>query len=130
MGRYGTPAGSAMPGIQGTGSPPFEEQLAFPFNGVLGGTYWTNFRHHLRFARFARPTPDLRRGRPGPVRPAAVHFHGRRVANGPYDIDLTLNAPHAVDQATVNNPFGVAEFERILRCSDRDANPCRSDCTT
>ena len=43
------------------------------------------------------------------------------MANGPYDIDLTLNAPHAVDQSTVNNPFGVAEMERILRWPDRDA---------
>ena len=44
-----------------------------------------------------------------------------RPCRSPYDIDLTRNAPHAVDQAAVDNPFGVAELERILRGYDRDA---------
>ena len=47
---------------------------------------------------------------------------GGPVANGPYDIDLTRNAAHAVSQAnTPDNPFGVAELESILRSYDRDA---------
>ena len=46
---------------------------------------------------------------------------GGPMANGPYDIDLTHNAPYAVDLAPANDPFGAAEFERLLRCYDRDA---------
>ena len=53
-------------------------------------------------------------------RPLYVSYGGP-VANSPYDIDITLNAPHAVDLPGVNSPFGVGELERILRFPDRDA---------
>jgi hypothetical protein len=84
--------------------------------------YWSNFQtiydahgsppDHQTFGAVALD----RTGRP-------VYISmGGPVVNGPYDLDLTLNAPHAVDQATVDNPFGVAEFERMLRPYDRDAD--------
>ena len=120
MGRYGQPIGSALPGGR-SGSSPLSLNRAFAYNGdVNGGTYWSNFQ--TIYDAHGSP-PDYqtfgiealdRAGRP-------LHISmGGQIANGPYDIDLTRNAPHAVDLATANNPYSVAELERILRPYDRD----------
>jgi hypothetical protein len=126
MGRYGQPAGSALPGFMagaGTGTPGalLTFNRAFPFNGVMGGNYWTNFG--TIYDSHGSPSDYQTFGAIGldhSGRPLYISMGGP-VANGPYDLDLTLNAPHAVDQSTVDNPFGVAEFERILRWPDRDS---------
>ena len=62
--------------------------------------YWTNFQ--TTYDAYGSP-PD-----PQTIGAVALDRAGRplyismggQVANGPYDIDLTRNAPHAVDQAT------------------------------
>jgi len=121
MGRYGMPIGSAVPGLSGTGSL-LTLNKAFPYSGILGGNndYWTNFQ--TIFDAHGSPPDHQTMGLIGldrAGRPLYISMGGS-VVNGPYDIDLTPNAPHAVDQATVNNPFGVAEFERLLRPYDHD----------
>ena len=126
MGRYGPPLpsgqiGSALPGVNGSGSP-LSLNHAFPYNGVMGGTYWTHFQSiydahgsppdHQTFGAVALDHAG---------RPLYISMGGP-VANGPYDIDLTRNAAHAVSQPnTPDNPFGVAELESLLRSYDRDA---------
>ena len=137
MGRYGPGIGSALPGIdsayQGTNitiGSPLTLNNAFPYCGVGGGNYWMNFA--LPVTPLTPPSIyDAYGSPPDPQAMGAVALDragrplyislGGPVCNGPYDIDLTRNAPHAVSQATVDNPFGVAEMERILRCYDRDS---------
>ena len=122
MGRYGTPVGGALPGKSGGSLLTFNK--AFPYNGVEGGNFWTNFQSI--FDAYGSPPDHQTFGAIGldrAGRPLYISLGGP-VANGPYDIDLTLYAPHAVDQTSANNPnnlFGLAEFERILRWPDRDA---------
>jgi hypothetical protein len=129
MGRYGPGGNSGMPALPGTISSAsaipgsiLAINSAFPYidaqNSVSGKNFWT------------MPALDAYGSPPDPQafgtvaldtagRPFYISMGGQ-VPNGPYDIDLTHNAPHAVDQSTIDNPFGVAEFERILRSFDRD----------
>ena len=119
MGRYGPGIGTALPGINGQGSA-LTINNEFPYGGVMGVNYWTN----PNLDAYGSP-PDPQAMGSIALDPAGRPFHismGGQVANGPYDIDLTRNAPHAVNQAYTDNPFGVAEFERILRPFDRDSN--------
>jgi len=121
MGRYGMPIGDAIPGVNGMGAL-LTLNKAFPYSGYYGGNndYWKNFQ--TIFDAHGSPPDHQTIGAVGldrAGRPLYISMGGP-VANGPYDLDLTPNAPHAVDYATVNNPFGVAEFERILRPYDRD----------
>jgi hypothetical protein len=125
MGRYGGPnVGSALPGIESTqfhGSY-LTMNNAFPFNGIMGGTYWNNLSSGVWDA-YGTP-PDYQTigaealdtaGRP-------MYFSmGGPVVNSPYDSDLTRNAAHAVDSALMDDAFSGGEMERILRHSDRDA---------
>jgi hypothetical protein len=135
MGRYGSPIpaapmGSALPGANpsGAGMPGSLLTLnpSFPYNGVNGinWNYWSNLNQATyRFDAFGSPPDHQTFGAVGldrAGRPLYVSLGGP-VANGPYDIDLSRHAAHASEQATVDNPFGVAEFERILRIYDRDA---------
>ena len=132
MGRYGPGIGSALPGINGPGSA-LTFNNAFPYSGVVGGNnnYWTNFAVLGSNYNYTGGSCDAFGSPPDTQTIGAVALDragrplyislGGPVANSPYDLDLTRNAPHAVDQAYVNNPFGVAELERILRCYDRDA---------
>ena len=113
----------APPGVAGGSTPGSMLTMNnnFPYSGVLGGNFWTS-----SFANWdAHGTP------PDPQTAGAIGLDnagrmihisfGGQVANGPYDLDLTRNAPHAVNRATVNDAFSVAEMERILRWTDRDA---------
>ena len=89
--------------------------------GATAWDYWTNFQT-IYDAYGSPPDPQtfgaVALDRAG--RPLYISLGGP-VANGPYDIDLTRNAPTPWTRPTANNPFGVAELERILRCYDRDA---------
>ena len=134
-GRYGPPSnmpsGSGVPGLSGTGSL-LTQNASFPYNSdVNGNTYWANFAVPGFTPTNASPNIfDAYGTPPDPQtfgayaldragRPLYISLGGPLV-NGPYDLDLTRNAPHAVNQVTVNNPFGAAELESILRCNDRD----------
>jgi hypothetical protein len=46
---------------------------------------------------------------------------GTTCINTPYDLNLSRNAPHAVDSAPADDAFGPAELEAVLRPFDRDA---------
>jgi hypothetical protein len=137
MGRYGpaTPGGTlpmsgpptAYPGVN-PGDPSniagsmLTLNNAFPYNGVMGGNYWTNFQKI--FDAYGSPPDPQSIGAVALDRAGGPLYisHGGPVANGPYDIDLTRRAAHAVDQPTTpDNPFGVAEFEKVLRPYDRDS---------
>ena len=140
MGRYGpmsnpnAAVGSAVPGVNGSGVP-LTLNTSFPFNGIgtAGafngmGNYWANFAspgpgNAGIYDSFGSPPDHQTLGEIGldrAGRPLYISMGGP-VANGPYDLDITRNAPHAVDIATVNDPYGLAELERILRYYDRDA---------
>jgi hypothetical protein len=124
MGRYGPLTGGAginsLPGLSGTGSL-LTINEAFPYSGMLNGTYWSMSGVYLdaygtppdpqAMGAFALDTAG---------RPLYISFGGQ-VSYGPYDLDTTRNAPHGVDLALVDNPFSVAEFESIMRWTDRDA---------
>lgn len=122
-GRYG---GSALPGTV-TGSTSgslLTWNNAFTYSSVLwGGTqnYW-NVSGGSLDAYGAPPDPQAAGaiGLDNAGRLIRISMGGR-VANGPYDFDITRNAPHAVDFPTNNNALGVAEMEHILRWPDRDA---------
>ena len=53
---------------------------------------------------------------------------GTSIMNCPYDIDLSPNAAHGLTLSSSNtgappdDPFGMAEFERVLRPYDRDSS--------
>ena len=97
MGRYGdAQSARALPGINGTGSL-LTLNNAFPYNGVMGGIIGRTFQNTLYDAHGSPPDPQTfgavaldRAGRPLYI------SMGGPVANGPYDIDLTHNAAHAV----------------------------------
>ncbi len=122
--------GGALPGSNGSVSlpgSPLTLNTWFPYNGANGGSYWSNFQNPVNnpsnYDAYGSPPDSQAIGAIGldrAGRPLYISLGGP-VANGPYDIDLTRNAPHAVNQATVNNPFGVAELECILRPYDCDA---------
>ena len=135
MGRYGSPAphglpGSALPGINGRGSL-LTGNNWFPYGGIVNGAdkLLDQFppsqppELHLRCLRFSARPPDLRSGRSRSGRPSLVHFHGRTDRQRPL-----RHRPHAqcrrmpsTSPSRPDNPFGVAELERILRYYDRDA---------
>ncbi len=129
MGRYGPLTGrrtgsiGALPGLAGSGSLLTINQ-AFPYSGDMkpvSGTYWTMSGGTLD--AYGTP-PDFQT-----IGAIGLDTAGRRidismggqVANGPYDIDLTRNAAHGVNVAAFDNPYSVAEFEHVLRWTDRDA---------
>ena len=114
MGRYGP----ALPGTT-SGIPPGARltwNTAFPYSSVLSNgsaTYWSVSGGSLD--AYGSPPDPHAMGAVG-LDPAGRFMNismGSQLANGHYDMDLTRNAPHAVDQTTVNNAFGVAEMERI-----------------
>ncbi len=125
MGRYGSPVGDSVPGIDPLQSPSgslLTMNNAFPFNGVIGGNYWSHFQ--TNFDAHGSP-PDHQTFGAVALDPAGRPVYismGGPVANGPYDIDLSHDAPHASGgTTTADSPFSVGEVERILRAYDRDA---------
>ena len=132
MGRYGS---NGVPGIRGTGSV-LSQNRAFPYNGdVNGKTYWSNFaipgNANAIFDAYGSPGDHQTLGAVGldrAGRPLYISLGGP-LANGPYDIDLSHNAPHAVDLAPVNDPFGAAESSASSGVTIATRPRSRSDCS-
>ena len=74
-------------------------------------------------------------GPSGWTRPAARCLsHGAQITNSPYDLDLSRNAARGLPSYVVerntppDDPFGVAELERVLRVFDRDSSALPPGC--
>jgi hypothetical protein len=54
-------------------------------------------------------------------RPLYMNGMGGSLVGTPYELNLGQQAPRGLSSSTVDNPFSVAELERILRPFDKDA---------
>ena len=117
LGRYGEKAGSGYPGTTNSYS---------LLNWNRWFSYSDNWMNDLSAAaRDAWGSPPDPQGF-GAVgldvsgKPIYLSMGGSSM-NSPYDTDLSRNAARATGATTPDSPFSVAELERILRSSDRDA---------
>ncbi|MGD0901244.1 MAG: hypothetical protein ABR915_25730, partial [Thermoguttaceae bacterium] len=127
-GRYGElGAATPQPGVANTLWPDtfnkwFDYTGSNPAGNVNYWSYRTNPGSYWADAYGSPPDP----GGCGAVgmdlagRPLFMSLGGS-CTNTAYDLNLSRNAPHAVDSAPADDPFGPAELEAVLRPFDRDA---------
>jgi hypothetical protein len=125
LGRYGESAGNGFPGTaQNGGYSPLTWNRWFSYSE----NYWTSVTTGTPLDSWGSPPDTQGFGAVGldiAGRPIYISMGGM-IKNTPYDIDLSRNAARATTlnnyaPPTPDSPFSVAELERVLRASDRDA---------